>query len=618
MRFYSLLLLILVLTSSVAAEPTATIAEVQGNGYYSPLADKKVTVQGVVTAIKRRGFYIQTPDNKKDDDQKTSEGLYIFTYDPPPEKVEVGNLVEVSGKVAEFKPEKEIYALFVTEIIEPKTKILSVDNPLPEAVEITTKDLKPDGQIDQLERFEGMRVKVERMDVVAPTGGFFDFEKDTVRSDGVFFAVLPKTPRPFREPGLGALKVLIDKLPRSMPIFDMNPELLRVESNGLNGGTPIDVTVGASIENVVGIVDYSYRSYTLLIDHSQEPKVTNNREFVAASPAGEGEVTVASFNVENLFDDEENSDLGGRKETMVSSEHFEKRLKKISLAVRNVVSMPDVLGIVEVENQDVLIKLAERINSDAVAAGQPDPRYASVHKESNDVRGIDVGFLVKSTKIRTLNTEHLGAELKHKHPDANPKETLFSRPPILSEFETISDDKPFKFTVVVNHLKSYRGIESSRVQNKRRRQAEFLAETVSRRQSENPLEKIILIGDFNAFQFNDGYNDLIGTLKGKPEKNVLTPAEKVFETGLVNLVDYITEPNRYSYVFGGSAQTLDHILINKPTIPFAAKFGYARFNADFPKVYANDETRPERVSDHDVPVLYLKTVIRKVEETQKP
>ena len=149
-------------------------------------------------------------------------------------------------------------------------------------------------------------------------------------------------------------------------------------------------------------------------------------------------------------------------------------------------------------------------------------------------------------------------------------------------------------------------------------QAELLAKFVVDRQTVNPDERIVVIGDFNAFQFNDGYNDLIGTLKGKPDKNVLAPAQNVSETGLIDLVEYITVPNRYSYVFGGSAQVLDHILINKPARKSAAKFGYARLNADFPKVYANDETRPERVSDHDVPVLYMTTGKKATVEKKEP
>ncbi|WP_205006704.1 hypothetical protein, partial [Escherichia coli] len=88
----------------------------------------------------------------------------------------------------------------------------------------------PQGKIDQLERYEGMMVKVDSLIVVAPTGGFEDEKTGKVISNGIFFGVLPGTPRPFREPGISLLMWLVDKLPQTIPYFDMNPELLRVDS----------------------------------------------------------------------------------------------------------------------------------------------------------------------------------------------------------------------------------------------------------------------------------------------------------------------------------------------------------------------------------------------------
>jgi hypothetical protein len=46
-----------------------------------------------------------------------------------------------------------------------------------------------------------------------------------------------------------------------------------------------------------------------------------------------------------------------------------------------------------------------------VAAGQPDPKYVAYLEEGNDARGIDVGFLVKSTKIKVIGTEQLAKDV---------------------------------------------------------------------------------------------------------------------------------------------------------------------------------------------------------------
>ena len=57
--------------------------------------------------------------------------------------------------------------------------------------------------------------------------------------------------------------------------------------------------------------------------------------------------------------------------------------------------------------------------------------------------------------------------------------------------------------------------------------------------------------------------------------------------------------------YDGNAQAIDNVLINKPAREHAAKFGFARLDADFPLVYSNDANRPERLSDHDAAIFYF-------------
>ncbi len=587
------------------------IHKIQGDKNISPFAGKTVTTRGIVTFVSKRGFYIQTPDSEVDDNPNTSEGIYVFTNQIIPPTAVVGNLLEVTGTVTEYRPQGERYFLTITELTNPGIKFISKNNPLPRPVTLTTSDLNPQGKIDQLERYEGMLVKVDSLIVVAPTGGFEDEKTKKTVSNGVFFGVLPGTPRPFREPGIPLLMWLVDKLPQTIPYFDMNPELLRVDSSAQEKGTPIDVAVGMTVKNLVGVIDYSRRFYTLLVAQDiQKPVVEGQRSFIKASPAGQREVTVAFFNMENFFDDEKNSE-NLKEEMIFPKEVFQVRLNKASLAIRNVLSMPDILGVQEVENIKVLKKLAERINKDAEAVGQENPLYEAFLEEGNDGRGIDVGFLIKTSRVRVIEVKQLAKDekLKSYFSKAEKDEPLYDRPPLMIRVEVKDEKSSLPLTVIVNHFRSYRGIDDEKigefVRNKRRFQAEWLAKFLVERQRENPSERIVVGGDFNSFQFNDGYNDLIGILKGSPSQNVLVPSNTTYQTGLVNLVDFIDPRNQYSYVFEGSAQVLDHILLNKPAQERALKFGYARLNADFPQVYANDASRPERLSDHDVPIVYL-------------
>ena len=593
---------------SVAAQKEYSIAEIQGDGAVSPHNGESVRFTCVVTATVKKGFYCQTPDDKADKDPKTSEGINVYGENSA-DSVTVGNLVQVEGTVTEFRPKNQEIFLSITEISRPTVKVLTKSVELPAPRILTTADLSPTGKLDQMERYEGMRVSADIV-VVGPTGGYTNEKTGLATSNGTFFAVIQGTPRPFREPGIDIWTKVMDKLPPATPAFDMNPEILRINSVEQVGTKPLDLPAGATIKNLTGVVDYFKKFYTIIVDAANPPVVENVKGFFAVSPAADRQVTIGSFNIENFFDDETNSS-NVAKEAVLSKDVFQNRLQKVSLAIRNVLSMPDILGIIEVENLKVLQKVAAKVNADAVAAGMPDPKYVAYLEEGNDARGIDVGFLVKATKIKVIETKQLAKEEKLNYSGDAPDAKLFDRTPLMLRAEVIDPKaaKPLALTVIVNHFKSYLGVDSDkdgdRIRNKRRLEAEWVANYVLERQKADATERIIVCGDFNAFQFNDGYNDLIGILRGKSDPNVLNPSKLATPTGLADLVDFIDPKNKYSYTFDGSAQAIDHMLVNKPVRERLLKFGFARVDADFPLVWANDATRPERVSDHDAPVVFL-------------
>ena len=81
--------------------PSATytpIFQIQGSGAQSSMLGNTVTTRGVVTRVNNNGYYLQ--DALGDGDAQTSDGLFVFTNSPP--TVLAGQLIEVSGSVAEF------------------------------------------------------------------------------------------------------------------------------------------------------------------------------------------------------------------------------------------------------------------------------------------------------------------------------------------------------------------------------------------------------------------------------------------------------------------------------------------------------------------------------------
>lgn len=624
------------------AQKDLTIAQVQGDKNASPFVDQNVRVSGVVTARVRTGFFIQTPDDKTDGDAGTSEGIFVFTQLPASPDAAIGNLVTVTGKVEEFRRNNEPFSLSITEIsIEKGTgtiSVISAGNNLPKPVTLTASDFAANA-IDQLEKFEGMRVAVAEAVVVAPTDGRVDNRNGMVLSDGAFSAVIKGTARPFRGPGMDIREYFAspdrDKLKKEFPklsIFDANPEVFRIDTDEQALLQPVDLgpeaekagAVGAvhlyskpinaaaltGIEGILGVLHYAFGRYTIYTDHDNRPQITTSIKPNPLPAAGADQFSVAGMNLENFFDD---VDDPGIKEDVVSAEIFERRLQKISAAVRDNLRSPDVIGVIEVENLAALKRLADRLNSDSVKSGAADPRYEAYLIDGNDGRGIDNGFLVKASRIKVLEVRQVGKKDEYKNPKTGESDLLNDRPPLMIR-ASVADPKsgkPFEFTAVVNHMKSMLGYSDPKQQDnvrmKKRLQAEFLAKFVQDRQKADPVERIILLGDFNSYQFNDGILDMIGIIKGDPapRDQVLNYSPDIVDPDLINLVDLIDASQRYSYTFDGNAQVLDHMLITQTLKGHVKGFGFARVNADFPEVLKNDPSRPERFSDHDPAIAYF-------------
>lgn len=586
--------------------PTHKISQLQGNGPASPLANNTgVTASGIVTGVRTNGFYMQSPAEDEDGDPETSEGLFVFTSASP--GVSVGMLACVTGPLIEFAPAGDPLSPTVTEISQPRSvAVISTDNPLPAPIVLRPEDTDPGAGLHLLERYEGMRVEIPSMTVIAPTEGTVNEATATSTSNGVFFGVVQGVARPFREPGIETPNAVPagSSIP-PIPQFDANPERIAVESRGQVGGITLDVAAGQVLSKVVGVLDYRFRRYTLALDAGTTLEVSGEAVAIAVPAAESNELTVATLNLERFFD---TTKAEGILDTVLSETAFQRRLSKASLAIRRVLRTPDVLAVMEMENIATLRALAAKINSDADATGEPNPSYTAFLEEGNDPAGIDVGFLVKSSKVNVIDVTQVGKSDTYLDPLTNQPATLHDRPPLVLRARATG----LPFTVIANHLRSMNGVddpvEGRRVRAKRRAQAESIAKFVQARQSADAAERLIVFGDLNAFQFNDGYVDVVGILRGNPTPPpflVLGSADLV-NPDLVNTIDLLPEAQRYSYVFDGNAQALDHILVNTALEPLVTRMAYGRFNADFPEVLRNDDSRPERISDHDAAMIYVR------------
>ena len=104
-------------SSSTLGLAMLRIHDIQGAQHLSPYDDDFVAgVPGVVTAIASNGFWFQDP--QPDGDERTSEGMFVFTGSRP--TVTIGQALAVDGQVQEFRGGGEASDnLTITEIVGP-------------------------------------------------------------------------------------------------------------------------------------------------------------------------------------------------------------------------------------------------------------------------------------------------------------------------------------------------------------------------------------------------------------------------------------------------------------------------------------------------------------------
>jgi uncharacterized protein len=628
--------------------PTVAIHDIQGvksttAATVSPFVGQKVQTSGIVTAILSNGFFIQSqnPDNNP----LTPEGVEVFTSSKPPATVAIGNLVTVTGTVATF-PAVTASHTPATEISgSPTITLVNTGNPLPAPITLTTAMLTPSGGLYQLTPYEGMRVTVPSMTSVSGTNGSItdaNEPNEIATSVGYFYAVITGTPRPFREPGIDIRDVPIPGEPANIAQFDDNPERILVDTT-IAGGTSLEISTGAVLPNVTGVLDFTFSNDSfydpsrLILDATYDrTQVTPGMTVQPVPLPAANEFTVASFNIERFYNTSSTDDLysvpagvngfnGSSSTPILSSGQtftseavditqaaYTRRLQKVSLAIRNVLNTPDIVTLEECENQSVANDIANQINTDA---GVPNlyTAYSTDNSTffSQDGTGISVGFLVKNSTVDKLGFTQFGQNESFTPTSSTNPITLNDRPwLVLNAGIKRANAKDYPVTVIVNHMKALTGVNSTTstsTRQKKELQAEDIAKYIQTLQAAG--QHVISGGDFNAFEFSDGYTDTLATYTNT---NVL-PANQVVQPGVAGLVTppltdlalLLPQDQRWSYSEDGSAQILDHIVVTPELVAAGAHLAYAHLDADFPLTAYNDATTPARTSDHDAAVGYF-------------
>jgi hypothetical protein len=562
-------------------DPVA-IHVIQGAGESSLLEGSAVTtLDAAVTAIGPEGFFLQTINGFDDGDPDTSEGLYVYTGSPVPPGVQPGYATEVTGTVVEF------YGF--TQLEAPLTINVSVGGvPMPQPVVFDALTPSPDPTAPscavEYECYEGMLVSAGGL-VVGPTQ---TFGTDPVAE---FHAIATPGPAPFRE--IGAEYPGLAALPPTVPIFDGNPEVFEVDPDKL--GVANVLARPGDIYAAVGPLGYEFGGWEIwAVDDillTPGPTVVE-----PVRPAGPGEMTISSLNLYRHYDD---VDDPLTQDEVVSTAEYLTRQTKFRRYILDVLRAPDIVGVQEVENLDILIALAADIQ-----AADPSVVYAAYLIQGNNSFGMNVGYLVRDT-VDAVTVTQLGLGdilVGWGFP-------LFDHPPLLVEGTWSNGGASFDVAVLNNHTRSFNGVADpfdDFARQKRFQQAQSIAQKVQDYQTTNPNTPLVVIGDLNAYQFTDGYVDVVGQIRGEvtPEHNLLSGPEITSPT-LTNQITRVASDEQYSYLFRGTRQVLDHGLTSAAARAYASDQAYGRGNAESPGILITDDSIPDRSSDHDGMVLYL-------------
>ncbi|WP_051428324.1 chitobiase/beta-hexosaminidase C-terminal domain-containing protein [Bacillus sp. J33] len=566
----------------------ARIHDIQGTGHFSAYEGATVeNVEGIVTKVNGNEFYMQ--DLQPDNDPRTSEGILVYGRN---HGAAIGDTVSVTGEVKEYFMEgyAERYDtdLPMTEISASAVKVIGTGD-LPAPVVINAANLpaeiidndsfsefdpEEDG-IDFYESLEGMLVEINKPKVVAP------------QKYGEVIVVPEDVPT---NTTAGGLRISEN---------DYNPERITIDVNNNHFIAKMGDSFAGPIQ---GVVSYGYSNYKVLPNDDLPELIEgpNERE-VTELTQKENKLTIASYNVENF-----------------SPKVDEEKVEGLAEAIVNNMKQPDIIGLTEVQDNDGPTDSGTTDASESAAVliekiielGGPKYIYTDIapeHKQDGGQPGgnIRVGFLYNPERVSLMDAEKGSATEAVDFEDGkltlnpgriDPADEAFedSRKSLAAQFEFNGES----VIVVANHFNSKGGDDPLfgqvqppilRSEIQRMKIANVINGFVKDIKEKDPNANIVLLGDFNDFEFSKP----LQVLKGEE---------------LTNMIEKVPAQERYSYNYQGNAQVLDHILVSN-NLANRTKVDILHINSGFMEEHG-------RASDHD-PVL-IQTILKGEPKPQKP
>lgn len=306
-----------------------SIKEIQGVGLNSPLAGQSVRTRGVVTAVLRRGFFIQTPAVAWDG--HASDAIFIYGSKST---VALGVELEVLGKVIDYI--KGDNAKPVTQIQLSEVRLVKAPGDVVQAIELSAEFLPSTNSemATLLNSLEGMLVRIVKgQTFIAPSNPFGDY-------------------------------VL------AMDALQRDTSVLRSEHNGVIAGHENHLrwfpgfrvtdynhaqrlNVGARLtSDVVGPLNYRVDSYQISVSQpfSIDPAFISHTK--SRLKSSDGSLTVMTLNCFNLDPYVESQERVVNPRQDVDDDWGEGRFHTLAQAVVLQANIPDIVALQEIQDND--------------------------------------------------------------------------------------------------------------------------------------------------------------------------------------------------------------------------------------------------------------------------
>ena len=595
------------------------IPQVQGSDATSPYVGSSVSVGGIVTGVQRTGanagFFLQDPTG--DQDPLTSDGLYVRMPENSSawlQKIAPGVRATVTGTVSERGGMTSIEVARTSAVQTPATPP-SVAGPVAQVLDVPLDDGE---RAAYLEAREGMLVTMADALVVGPTNQYgqyvaVDAAKHGARRVGSRPDIVGTIhvdgklgPKPqlvvgdritdIKGPlgvGMGEFQILPTGNYRSLERGAQPPKAF----GDIDGDDRFTAADRTAIETRVGSAAAGPLDAADLNGDGRVSRADLNRfDDRAARQSTASLVRIAQFNAWNFFDaDDAPPPID---DDVLSANEYQTKLAKLAGAIRDRLGTPDVLALEEVENTKVLGDLLERPELKGLG-------YTAVTLPTSGRRSINPTLLVRGPGIEVLGARQLQqpARLGEEAAWAPTREArataltepgpLFSREPLIVDLRIAgADGGPAEdVSVVVNHFISKYSPHGVPTDPIRIAQGTAVREEVERMRAEHPEREVVVLGDFNDTPDSKTLAALTGPKRAPTLVNTTATM--------------VPEGERYSYVYEGHSELIDHIAVTPGLTDRIERAGVRHGNADAPRGEAWDST-PARASDHDSPYIWLR------------